>query len=83
MRPCDLNSGMGRLTRAANDLRDRWRDTREQWTDGACRKFEADYLQALAPLLSQVSAAVTKFAEVIAEAESECADPDRPDSGLI
>ena len=74
---CDLNSGSGRLLRAANDLKDRWIEVQEHWTDTTSQKFQAEYLPVLAPLLNQVNAAIAKFDELITEAEKECSDPDR------
>ena len=77
---CDLNTGAGRLARAARDLKDAWRDVQEQWDDGNTRAFEKEFLHPLAPLLSQTQAAVAKFSEILKEAEKECRDPDREES---
>lgn len=77
MKICELYTGSGRLQRAATDLKERWLETREQWTDNTCRQFEEEFLVPLAPLLNQLNAALSKFSEVIEEAEKECSDPEQ------
>lgn len=79
MKICELNTGSGRLQRAATDLKDRWLETREQWNDSNARQFEEEFLATLAPLLNQLNAAIGKFSEVMDEAEQACRDPDRED----
>lgn len=74
---CDLNTGSGRISRAARDLRDAWREVSEHWDDRNAVSFEQEFLQPLAPLLSQTLAAVAKFGDVLKEAEQQCQDPDR------
>ena len=54
-------------------------ETREHWNDNTCRQFEEEFLVPLAPLLNQLTAAISKFSEVMDEAEKECKDPDRED----
>lgn len=83
MKICELNTGAGRLQRAATDLKDAWLEAREQWTDRSARQFEEQHLQPLGPLLSQLNAAIGKFAELMDRAEQECSDPDRPDQGIL
>ena len=70
------------MQRAATDLSDVWQEVKEEWSDENSRKFEEDYLRALAPLLRKTQAAITSFAEVMANAEADCVDPDRPDMEL-
>lgn len=77
MRVCDLLTGSGRLQRGATDLRDKWREAKEQWSDQSSREFEETYLVPLAPLITQVLAAVRRLADVMEQAEKECSDPDR------
>ena len=60
---CDMNSGAGRLTRAARDLKDAWREVREHWNDANAGQFEKEFLQPLAPLLSQAQAAIACMAD--------------------
>ena len=82
MRVCDLQSGAARLHRAANDLSDRWRETKEDWSDQNCAQFEEEFLRALAPLLRQTRAAIVRFGEIMQDAEDDCVDPDRPECSL-
>ena len=72
---CDLNTGAGRLARAARDLKDAWREVREHWNDANAAKFEEEFLQPLAPLLMQTQAAIVKFAEIAKDAERDFRDP--------
>ena len=77
MKICDLNTGSARLLRAANDLKDRWIEVQEHWTDTTSRQFQEDFLHPLTPLLNQLNAAIAKFDEIATEAEKQCSDPDR------
>lgn len=74
MRTCDLNSGLGQLSHAFSQLKDRLGATQSQWNDQARRKFEQDYLQEIPARMQQMVAAVQRLSEVLEKAEKECDD---------
>ena len=76
MKICDLSSGAGQLTRAANKLRERWADTKNHWNDENSRQLEEHHLQPLVPQIQMTLAALQRLAEVLERAERECEDHD-------
>ena len=75
MKHCDLITGMGRIQRAAAQLKEKWLDTRSHWDDRARRDFEKKHLQSLPSEITMVVAAVHELAEVLEQAEKELEDP--------
>lgn len=76
-RVCDLETSLARITRAAKQLQERWELTSEHWRDSASAGFEAQHLQPLTPPLTLALAALHQFADVLRQAERECADPEQ------
>lgn len=74
MKVVDLNTGLARLTHAFSDLKDRWAETKEVWTDDVSRDFEKTQLQPILPHLQLLTAAAQRLLEVVAKAEKECED---------
>jgi hypothetical protein len=74
MRICDLNSGVGQLTHAFSQLKERWAQTRSVWQDDAARDFEKTHLAQIPPRLQLALAAVQRLAEVLATVERELDD---------
>lgn len=74
MRICDLNSGMGRLSQAFSDLKERWAEAKTNWRDDASRQFEQTHLQPIPARLQQLVAAVHRLSDVLEKAEPECED---------
>lgn len=68
----DLVSGAGRLAEAMKDLNLHWEETKEQWRDTACRKFEKDHLVELEPLVRLTFDAVARLADTLDRAQREC-----------
>jgi hypothetical protein len=58
-------------------LRERWADAGEHWRDDASRQFAKQFLEPLPEHFQQALAAINRLAETTAEAERDCADPDR------
>jgi hypothetical protein len=77
VRHCDLVTGLGRIQRAAADLKEQWLESRVQWDDKARRDFERNHLQTLAPQITLVAAAVHEMAEILERAEKELEDPQK------
>jgi hypothetical protein len=68
----DLVSGAGRLAEAMKDLQFHWEETKEQWRDIACQRFEKDHLIDLEPLVRLTFDAVSRLAETLDRAQREC-----------
>ena len=45
----DLVTGAAKLADALKNLHMHWDDTKEQWQDAACRRFEEEHLAPLEP----------------------------------
>ncbi len=78
MRICDLSTGVGQLTQALADLKDRWSETKALWNDETARQFEKQYLASLPFHMQQVVGAAQRLAEVVEKAEHECGDEETP-----
>ena len=74
MRIMDLNTGLARLTQAFSDLKDRWGETKDVWTDDVSRDFEKTQLQPILPHLQLLTAAAQRLMEAVGKAEKECED---------
>jgi hypothetical protein len=74
MRICDLGSGVGQLTHAFSQLKDRVAQARAVWNDDACRDFERIHLAPIPARLQLTLAAVQRLAEVLATVERELED---------
>ena len=74
MRVMDLNTGLARLTQSFSDLKERWAETKDVWTDDVSRDFEKTQLQPILPHLQLLTAAAQRLLEVVAKAEKECED---------
>jgi hypothetical protein len=74
MKHWDLISGAGRIKRATQHLRQKWTETKTQWTDKAGHDFEQKYLQPLPAHITLTIAAIYKLKEVLDEAANELED---------
>jgi len=77
MKVCDLNTGLGQLTHAFAELKDRWAETKDQWQDDVRRQFEQNHLQPIPSRLQLLVAAVQRLTETLELAEKEL--DDRPE----
>jgi len=68
----DLVSGAGRMAEAMKDLQLHWEETKQQWRDLACKRFEEDHLVDLEPLVRLTFDAVSRLAETLDRAQREC-----------
>ena len=62
------------MQRETKRLKDKWRETKVHWQDGAAKKFEEKYLEPLIPSIKLTLAAVHELSEIVADAEKECGD---------
>lgn len=74
MRVCDLTTPVGRLARAAKQTREAWGAVEEHWRDQQADQFEAAHVDPLLQRLTQVAAAVQRFADFVRQAERECGE---------
>lgn len=74
MKSTELLGSVARLQRATAHLKEHWSQARTHWTDKASQDFEKNYLVPLPAQVTLLSAAVYKFADVLAQAEKELAD---------
>ena len=74
MRICDLNTGLGQLTHAFSDLKERWADTKEHWHDQTRQQFEQTHLAPIPSRLQLLVAAVHRLSEALEAAEQELDD---------
>ena len=74
MRVCDLNTGSGRLMRAAKTLREQWAEANSQWDDAASRQIDQAFVKPMGPEIQMTLSAIQRLAEVLEQAEKECDD---------
>ena len=68
----DLVTGAAKLADALKNLHMHWEDTKEQWQDAACRRFEEEHLAPLEPQVHLTLDAITRLADVLERAQREC-----------
>ena len=74
MRVCDLNTGLGQLSHAATELRERWLAVNALWNDETAKAFEETHLRPIPVHLQQLFTAAQVLAEVVEQAEQELGD---------
>lgn len=74
MKLCDLDSGLGRLSRAFATFKERLADVKTEWNDARLEQFEKDHLREIPSRLQLLVTALDRLNDVIAQAERECAD---------
>jgi hypothetical protein len=77
LRICDLNSGLGQLSQAFSQLKDRLASTRSQWDDATRKQFEQTHLNEVPARMQLLVAAVQRLSDVLEKAEKDC--DDRPE----
>ena len=76
MMRCDLDSGVGRLTKSLAELRERVQDVKTQWNDATMQQFEDNHLREIPARMRLLATAIERLSEVVAQAERECSDRD-------
>lgn len=74
MKICDLATGVGGLTHAFGELKERWLELKSHWHDDAARKFEETHLQPLPGKLRQMFAAAQRLGETLERAGNDLGD---------
>jgi len=65
----DMSISSGKLRLAVDALRNAWLEASEMWNDPAARRFEAEVLDPLAPVVKTALESMGRLAMVFAEAE--------------
>jgi hypothetical protein len=68
----DLVTGAAKLSEALKNLSLHWDETKEQWQDVACRRFEEGHLTPLEPKVHLTLDAVARLADALERAQREC-----------
>jgi hypothetical protein len=58
----------------AKDLRRAWKDVRQHWDDRMAERFETEFLEPIAPRISEAVKAMDHLQTVCQKAEADCAD---------
>lgn len=74
MRFCDLNTGLGQLTEAFSDLKERLAETKTHWNDDTSRQFQEKHLEPILPRIRLTISAIQHLTEVLSAAEKELED---------
>lgn len=74
MKVCDLNTGLGRLTQAFSQFKERWAQTKAHWNDERGRQFEEQHLREIPAHMQQMVGAIGRLGEVLEKAQRECED---------
>jgi hypothetical protein len=68
----DLVTGAAKLSGSLKNLSLHWDETKEQWQDVACRRFEEDHLAPLEPKIRLTLDAVARLADALERAQRDC-----------
>jgi len=68
----DLVSGAAKLSGALKNLSLHWDETKDEWRDAACRRFEEDHLVPLEPKVHLALDSIARLAEALERAQREC-----------
>jgi hypothetical protein len=67
-----VTAGLGRLRRAAKDLRTQWGEVKTVWHDENCRRFGENHIEPLLARLRTVELAMGHIAAVLQRARHDC-----------
>jgi len=67
-----VNAGLGKLRRAAKDLRAQWSEAKDAWHDENMRRFEQRYLAPLLTRLRTVELTMGHMASVLQKVRHDC-----------
>jgi hypothetical protein len=72
MKTCDLQTGLGQIAHARQQLDAAWAAAKGHWNDEASRKFEETHLREIPTRLQLLVAAVQRLATAVEQAERDC-----------
>ena len=68
----NLSSNKSRLTALAQEISARWSNTKAQWRDERCAKFDQRFMVELFPRVNQATAALDKMDELFKRIRKDC-----------
>ena len=71
---CDLDSGVGQLSRAFADLKERLVDIKAEWNDATLQQFEQVHLREIPSRMQLLVTAIERLSDFVDQAERDCAD---------
>ena len=71
---CDLDSGVGQLSRAFTELKERLADVKSDWNDSRLQQFEQAFLTDVPSRMQLLVTAIERLSDFVDQAERECAD---------
>ncbi len=67
-----MTSSAARLEALTRELRAKWYQTKESWTDAKSREFEQKYLQELFPGVDKTVAIIEQLEKLTSKIRKEC-----------
>jgi hypothetical protein len=67
-----LATGRAKLVDSSKVLAARWEVTRDGWGDRACRPFEEEYVEPIAPHVQAAVRAIDRLAAVLVQMRQDC-----------
>ncbi len=71
MKPCDLDTGSGRIRYGMEELTRAWEDASDFWNDSASRSFREEELDPLIPVVKKSLDAVGRMRQLLHEAQRD------------
>lgn len=71
MKPCDLDTGSGRIRFAVKDLERVWEEASDEWRDEASAAFQEQYLEPLTPIVKNALDAIGRMRQLLHSAQRE------------
>jgi hypothetical protein len=67
-----MNASGARLEALTKDLRLRWSQTRDYWTDAKCQEFDQKYMQELFGSVDKAVGVIDKLDKLIGKIRKDC-----------
>lgn len=74
MKQGDLAAGAGRLQDATKNIRLRWEETKDVWSDARSADFDAKYMEPIEPAVRMALDKLRRLAQTFHQACQECQD---------
>lgn len=71
MKPCDLDTGSGRIRFGLEELLRIWEESSEEWSDATSRSFQEEQLDPLVPIAKKTLDAVGRMRQLLTEAQHD------------
>lgn len=71
MKPCDLDTGAGRLVRGLKDLNRVWEEASEDWNDEVSAAVFKEHIEPMAPIVKSALDAIGRMRGLLQEAQRD------------